>query len=82
MNIQIIIKVKDIAMADKGKPYFIELYASDNTLVNKYKFVFSVKTINELKDKIVEKLEAKGQLAKDDKVAIKDTSDFELGSDD
>ncbi len=40
------------------------------------------KTINELKDKIVEKLEAKGQLAKDDKVAIKDTSDFELGSDD
>lgn len=32
-------------MTDKGKPYFIELYASDNSLLNKYKFVLNAKTI-------------------------------------
>jgi hypothetical protein len=40
-------------MSDKGKPYMIEVYSSDNTLLNKYKFVIAAKTINELKEKIV-----------------------------
>lgn len=35
-----------------------------------------------MKQKIVEKLESKNQLAQEDKVIIKDTGDFELGSDD
>lgn len=60
----------------------IELYSSDNTLLNKYKFVLAAKTVAELKQKVFEKLESKNQLAKDDKISIKDTSDFELGSDD
>lgn len=51
-------------------------------LLNKYKFVIVAKTIAELKQKIVEKLESKNQIEKTDVVRIKDTSDFELGSDD
>ena len=32
-------------MTDKGKPFMIELYSSDNTLLNKYKFVLTAKTV-------------------------------------
>jgi len=37
------------SMTDKGKPYMIEVYSSDNNLLNKYKFVISAKTVSELK---------------------------------
>jgi hypothetical protein len=69
-------------MTEKGKPYMIEAYAADGSLFNKYKFVLLAKTVAELKQKIAEKMESKNHLAKDDKLSIKDTSDFELGSDD
>jgi hypothetical protein len=36
-------------MTDKGKPYMIEVYSSDNNLLNKYKFAISAKTVAELK---------------------------------
>lgn len=60
----------------------IEVYGQNNDLLNKYKFVILAKTVAELKEKITEKLESKNQIAKGDKLRIKDTSDFELGSDD
>jgi hypothetical protein len=69
-------------MSDKGKPFMIEVYGQNNDLLNKYKFVILAKTVAELKEKITEKLESKNQIAKGDKLRIKDTSDFELGSDD
>ena len=40
-------------MTDKGKPFMIEAYAADNSLLNKYKFVFLVKTVADLKQKII-----------------------------
>lgn len=43
-------------MSEKGKPYFIELYAQDQSLLNKYKFVIAAKTVAELKNKVAEKL--------------------------
>jgi hypothetical protein len=36
-------------MTDKGKAYMIELFGSDNSLLNKYKFVILAKTVAELK---------------------------------
>lgn len=49
-------------MADKGKPYFIELYSADKDLINKYKFVINASTVAELKDKIRDKLVNKQQI--------------------
>lgn len=43
-------------MSQKGRTFYIEAYNQSNELLNKYKFVFDVKTVKELFSKIREKL--------------------------
>ena len=69
-------------MSDKGKPYLIEYLSAEGQLLNKFKFVINATTVADLRDKIADKLIGKNQLEKDQKIAIKDIDDFELGSDD
>lgn len=69
--------------SQKSKPYFIELYSSkDSSLLNKYKFVLSVGKVSDLRNSVQDKLVAKNQVTKEDKLLIKDIDDFELASDD
>jgi hypothetical protein len=66
----------------KSQPYFIELYAEDKTLKNKFKFVLAANTVKELRDLVCEKLIAKKEIEADTKVSLKDNDDYELASDD
>ena len=61
---------------EKGKPYMIELLDTQNNYVGKYKFVIAAQKVNELKQKIEEKLVNKKLLNVGDQTILKDDEDF------
>ena len=64
------------------KPFFIEVFSDDLSLLNKYKFVLPLGKIKELKEQIRLKLISKKDIEPDTEFSLKDNDDFELGSDD